>query len=414
MTKVVHIQKSARSAGGSALRLHKAFLEEGLDSYILSLFPDENDNDRILYPGRFSKLITILNDKINLYLSGKTRKEYGLFSYTMLGIDVTGIRHVREADVIFIHWVQGEFLSISAYRKLAKLGKPVIVVMHDMWTLTGGCHYSFSCEKYKSVCYDCQVFTDNKMFDMSKRGFLLKKKLFQSYNNFIFVSPSGWLQSCANQSSILNAKPVHHIPNILDDKVFKPVLKSLARQIIDIDVNAKVIAFGAVSIDSPYKGWDYLKNALDILSSELSSENILILVFGRSVTDEMVQSIPFKKRYMGFLRDEISLALVYNAADVFVTPSLADNLPTTVLESLLCGTPVVGFKTGGIPEMIRHKHNGYLADNKDARDLSIGLRFCLESGLQGRLLPEFNREDITREYIRIVSKALNNNSSKPL
>ena len=410
MTKVVHIQKSARSAGGSALRLHKAFLEKGLDTYILSLFPDENDNERIFYPGRFSKLITIINDKINLFLSGKTKKEYVLFSYTIWGIDITHLRHVKEADVIIIHWVQGEFLSISAYRKLAKLGKPVVIVMHDMWTFTGGCHYSFSCEKYKSECADCQVFADNRMFDMSKRGFLSKKKLFQHYDNFIFVSPSRWLESCANQSSILNAKPVHHIPNILDDKVFKPVAKSLARQIIDIDVNAKVIAFGAVSIDSPYKGWDYLKKALDILSSEISSENILILVFGKHVTDEMAQSIPFKKRYMGFLRDETSLALVYNAADVFVTPSLADNLPTTVLESLACGTPVVGFNIGGIPEMILHKDNGYIADYKNATDLSKGLRYCLDSGIKGRLLPEFRKEENICEYIRIVNELLRNQS----
>lgn len=408
MTKIVQIQKSARSAASSALRLHKAFLERGLNSYILSLFQDENDDERIFYPGRFSRLFTMVNDKINLFLTGKTRKEYGLFSYTFLGIDITKLRHVKEADVIFIHWVQGEFMSISAYRKLAKLGKPIIVVMHDMWTFTGGCHHSFSCEKYKSKCFDCQVFADNRTYDMSKKGFQAKKKLFQSYDNFTFVSPSKWLQSCAKESSILNAKALYAIPNIVDNNLFKPIVKSVARQIIDVDVNATVIAFGAVSVKSPYKGWDYLKKALEMLSRDLLSENILLLVFGKGMSDEMADSIPFRKRFMGYLKDEISLALVYNAADVFVTPSLADNLPTTVLESLACGTPVVSFKTGGIPEMIRHKENGYLADYMDAKDLSNGLKYCLESGLKGSLLPGFSREEVIREYIQVIGKALNN------
>ncbi|MBN2522177.1 MAG: glycosyltransferase [Bacteroidales bacterium] len=406
MTKVVHIQKSARSAGGSALRLHKAFLQEGLNTFVLSLFPDENDTERIFYPGRFSKLVTVINDKLNLFLSGKGRKEYGLFSYTMLGIDITQLMHVKEADIIIIHWVQGEFLSVSAYRKLAKLGKPVIIVMHDMWTFTGGCHYSFSCEKYKSECYDCQIFADHKRFDLSKKGFSAKRKLFLSCGNFLFISPSKWLQSCANESSLLKAKHVYHIPNILDDRVFKPFHKSIARQIIDIDNDARVIAFGAVTVDSPYKGWDYLRKALEILDRELGSDNILLLVFGKGVSEKMADSIPFRKRFMGYLKDETSLALVYNAADVFVTPSLADNLPTTVLESLACGTPVVGFKTGGIPEMIKHKENGYLADYKDAVDLSNGLRYCLDSGIKGRLLPEFRKEDIIGKYIRIVNEAM--------
>lgn len=122
----------------------------------------------------------------------------------------------------------------------------------------------------------------------------------------------------------------------------------------------------------------------------------------------MADSIPFRKRFMGYLKDETSLALVYNAADVFVTPSLADNLPTTVLESLACGTPVVGYNTGGIPEMIKHKENGYLADYKDPVDLSNGLRYCLDSGIKGRLLPEFRKEDIIAKYIRIINETLKN------
>ena len=406
MTRVVQIQKSSRSAGSSALKLHKTFLEAGFESFILTLYPDENDTDRIFYPGKLSKIIAIINDKLNKFLTSKSNKEFGLFSFTVLPIDLTGNRHLKEADIIFLHWVQGEFLSIGAYRKLARLGKPVVAIMHDMWTFTGGCHYSFSCEKYKSKCFDCQVFSGNRQFDMSSRGFSKKKKLFASFNNFFFISPSKWLMHCAKESSLLNSKPVYHVPNILDNRIFKPAGKSFARQILDIDCDEEVIAFGAVSVNSPYKGWDYLKQALVLLSEEYKSDKILLLIFGKSVSSDLTASIPFRKKYLGYLKDEISLALVYNAANVFVTPSLADNLPTTVLESLSCGTPVVGFKTGGIPEMISHKGNGYLANYMDAEDLSRGIRYCLHSGIKGELLPEFGMGKVVREYSRILDGIL--------
>ena len=100
MLKVVHIQKSSKSAGGSALRLHNAFIESNIDSYILTLYPDENDTERIFYPDKISKLISIINDKINLFTSRKNRKEFGLFSYTILRIDVSKLRHIREADIL--------------------------------------------------------------------------------------------------------------------------------------------------------------------------------------------------------------------------------------------------------------------------------------------------------------------------
>jgi glycosyltransferase involved in cell wall biosynthesis len=405
MLKVVHIQKSSKSAGGSALRLHNAFIESNIDSYILTLYPDENDTERIFYPGKISKLISIINDKINLFTSRKNRKEFGLFSYTILRIDVSKLRHIREADIIYLHWVQGEFLNLSGYSKLAKMGKPVIVVMHDMWSITGGCHYSFLCEKYKSRCNECQVFEDNKKYDMSARGFNRKNRLYSDYKNFYFISPSKWLYACAKESLLLRSKPVFHIPNIIDNTIFKPLDKFFARRIFNLDEVDHVIAFGAVSIDSPYKGWDYIQEALSVLKKELSNDKITVLIFGKGVSKQVTDRIPFKTKSTGYLKDEYSVAMVYNAADVFVTPSLADNLPTTILESLSCGTPVVGFNTGGIPEMIEHRSNGYIARYKDAYDLAEGIRFCLEHKIRGRLLPEFEKSVTLEKHFELLESA---------
>jgi glycosyltransferase involved in cell wall biosynthesis len=406
VVKVLHIQKSPKSAGGAALRLHNALNESDSDSYILTLFSDINDNERVIYPGKMSKVISWIGDRISSFMEKRRNKEYGLFSYPVLGTDISKIRQVRESDIIIIHWVQAGFFNLRSYARLADLGKPLVVVMHDMWTFTGGCHYSFSCEKYKSRCYECQVFVKKKQHDLSEKGFERKKKLFSRFNNLYFVSPSNWLYNCAKESTLLNNKPVFHIPNVIDNQVFKPLDKRVARRLFNLNPEDKIIAFGAVSINDPFKGWDYLQEALGIYKQKTGGSGISVLIFGRGSNSQIKEKIPFTTRFTGFLKDEYSLVMLYNAADVFVTPSLADNLPTTILESLLCGTPVVGFNTGGIPEMIEHRSNGYVARYKDSEDLAEGIRFCLESNVEGKLLPQFSKHAVLSRYQDLIKKIL--------
>lgn len=406
MVKVLHIQKSPKSAGGAALRLHNALNESCSESYILTLFSDINDNERVIYPGKMSKVISWIDDRISSYTEKRRRKEYGLFSYPVLGTDISKIRQVREADIIILHWVQAGFFNLRSYARLAELGKPLVVVMHDMWTFTGGCHYSFSCEKYKSKCSECQVFVKKSRHDLSERGFERKQKLFSRFNNLYFVSPSNWLYNCARESVLLNHKPVFHIPNIIDNQVFKIIEKKAARRLFSLNPDDKIIAFGAVSVNDPFKGWDYLQEALGIYKQKTGGSGISVLIFGRGSNSQIKEKIPFTTRFTGFLKDEYSLVMLYNAADVFVTPSLADNLPTTILESLSCGTPVVGFNIGGIPELIEHKSNGYIARYKDSEDLAEGIRFCLESNMEGKLLPQFLKRTVLSKYQDLMKKLL--------
>lgn len=405
MIKDLHIQKSPKSAGGAALRLHTALVESGSDSYILTLFSDINDSERVVYPGKMSKIKSWIDDRINSFISKRQNKQYGLFSFPLMGTDVSKIKQVREADVIFIHWVQDGFLNLNSYAKLAGLGKPLILVMHDMWTFTGGCHYSFQCEKYKTGCFECQVFIKNRRNDLSKIGYKRKQKLYAKLDNLYFVTPSRWLYNCAKESALLNNRPVFHIPNVIDNRVFKPMDKRVARRLFNLNPDDKIIAFGAVSINSPFKGWNYLQEALEIYKQKNGGSGVSILIFGRGSNNQLKEKIPFTTSFTGFLKDEYSLVMLYNAADVFVTPSLADNLPTTILESLSCGTPVVGFNVGGIPEMIEHKSNGYVARYRDSEDLAEGIRFCLESNIEGKLLPQFLMQTVLSNY-RDLMKAI--------
>jgi glycosyltransferase involved in cell wall biosynthesis len=404
MIRIVQIQIFTQYTGRAALRLHKAFLKAGIDSNIITLRPAQNDDEKIKQKGKLANLIARLDHMVMPYIIRNTIKKFGPFSYPRLGSNISNMVDVKNADFIYIHWALGGFLNFSNFEQLAKLGKPVVFFMHDMWNITGGCHHSFTCEKYKSHCQDCQIFSKHTRKDFSYKGFEKKKKLYSKYNNLYFVSPSKWLYNCSKQSALTIDKPIFHIPNYIDTTFFKPIDKNIAKRIFNINPNNNVIAFGAISIDNPYKGWDYLTAGLKILSSQPNIKNIVVLIFGSGYKKEIDSEIPFETIFTGHLSDEYSTMLVYNAADVFIAPSIADNLPTTILESLSCGTPVVGFDVGGIPDMIRHRENGYLAKYRNSNDISEGIKFCLDNKIKGYILPEFNPKIILDQHFDLLNQ----------
>lgn len=407
MTKVVHLQKSILSTGRVPLRLHNAMLEAGFDSSVLTMDFDVNLTEKMAEAGRSAKVKARIDQAIHSKIIGsRIKKQFGLYSFPILGSDLSHNKFVKDSDAIYLHWVQGGFMNMSSYIKLAKLKKPVIIFMHDMWTITGGCHHSFGCNKYTYECSVCPMFEKNGIFDFPRIEFRKKKEFYEAFDNLYFVSPSKWLTNCSKQSSLIKDKPVYHIPNIIDTNLFKPVGKDFARKLLNLNVNETIISFGAFSISSAYKGWNELIKALNYLSLDTSLSNLTILVFGSGLNKEIAAKVPFKTHFMGFLKDEYSTVLIYNASDIFVTPSLADNFPTTVLECLACGTPVVGFNIGGIPEIIEHKENGYLAKYKDSEDLASGIKFCIETNLKGRLSQEFSKENLIRKHSELLGSII--------
>ncbi len=403
MFKVIHIQKDLFSAGRAATRLHRAFLEAGIESSVLSLFMDKNDTDEMKSAPKASRVKARIDYNIQSFITRKINLKYGLYSFPIFGTNISKLEAVGNADIIYLHWVQGGFLNLSGYRQLAKLGKPVIVFMHDMWSITGGCHHSFTCENYMIKCTGCPMFSYGSLIDWPAWEFGKKKRIYKNFENLYFVAPSKWLFNCTKKSALTKGKPIFHIPNLIDDTLFKPIEKKVARQILNLEQDETIVAFGAFSILSPYKGWSELEKALKLINEYGNKKNLSVLIFGGEYNKVIADSIPFKTRFLGFLKDEYSTVLVYNAADVFVSPSLADNLPTTILECLSCGTPVTGFDVGGIPDMIDHKKNGYLAKYRDAEDLAEGIKFCLENKISGRLLPEFLNSNIMKKHLDLLN-----------
>jgi len=404
MIKVVHLQTHLPTSGNAAFRLHQALNRSGVHSTMLSLTTDVGASAKVDHLNLKASVVARFNSKFHNRHNTKVIEKFGLFSYPVLGNDVSKHRFVAEADIIYIHWVLAGFLNFSGLEELMKLGKPIIFFMHDMWTITGGCHHSFTCTKYAESCNHCQMFENAKKNGLPSKELNKKHRLYHKYNNLHFVSPSKWLYELAKKSVLTKDKPVFHIPNLVDTTIFKPADKRTVRQILNLPSSGTLIGFGAISPKSPYKGWSYLKEALELVSKKQNKEDIGIVIFGSDYDEEIEKAMPFKCYFVGRLRDEYSAALVYNAVDLFVAPSLAETFGLVILESLRCGTPVVAFETGGIPELMHHKINGYLAKYRDSIDLSEGILFCLENLSNVVALEEFDSEIIIKQHLALYEK----------
>jgi hypothetical protein len=223
MIRVTQIQIFSEYTGRAALRLHRAFLDFGIDSSIISLRAAQNDDEKIVQKGKGAGTISRLSVKIENYLNRNNIRKFGAFSYPIFGSNISNMKEVKNSDIIYIHWALGGFLTLSNFEQLIQLGKPVIFFMHDMWNITGGCHHSFSCKKYETHCYNCQIFPSDKRKDRSFKGFEKKRKLYQKYDNLYFVAPSKWLYNCAKSAMLTQNKSIYHIPNLLDLSIFKPI-----------------------------------------------------------------------------------------------------------------------------------------------------------------------------------------------
>lgn len=384
--KVVHICTSDFDGGAAkaAYRLHKALLEMGIDSKMLvknkitdELYIDSIKKDK-LEKFFFSK-IRALFEKIILH-KYRNRKNRILFSTGFFGKDISKHPYIKEADVIHLHWINGNYVSLKSLKKLGKLNKRIVWTLHDMWPFTGGCHYSFSCKNYEEKCGNCPILETNRNNDISRKIFTKKENIYRKINIKI-IGCSNWISECAKNSKLLGDKEIYTLPNVLNENIFKPIDKNFARKILSLDEGKKYLCFGAMSSTSdPRKGWFYLKKSLETLkqSNSFLDNNLELIVFGSSYSKD-IHELPLKVNFLGKVYDEYTLSLIYNSSDVFLAPSLEDNLPNTVLESLHCGTPVVAFNIGGMPDMITHKVNGYLAKPKDYEDMALGIEWVLKN-----------------------------------
>ena len=330
-----------------------------------------------------------------------SRKNLFAVSIANTGTDISQLPEIREADIIHLHWINQGGLSLRDIQQLQALGKPIVWTMHDMWPFTGICHHANECTQYQTKCLSCPKNADilaQITFD---------KKL-QIWHNIVFVGCSRWIASLAEKSRLTHDGQVLSIPNPIDTTLFVPNAKTQAKQQLGLDPTMRYVLFGAVNSATPAKGMKYLLEA----DRQLMGQNIQYLVLGRN-GKLIIDQLTHKGVELGFVNDDKQKALIYNAADVFVTPSLEENLPNMIMEAMACGTPCVGFNVGGIPEMIDHQVNGYVAHYKDAKDLAEGIKWVLASeddlGAKARqkVLTAYSEEKVANQFIELYKSLLN-------
>jgi glycosyltransferase involved in cell wall biosynthesis len=296
------------------------------------------------------------------------------FSISWLPRAMPSLDAALPADIVHLHWTNAGFLSVA---DIGAIRQPVVWTLHDMWAFTGGCQYDANCGRYAVGCGSCPLLGGNRQTDLSRRRFAAKRRHWAG-RNITVVAPSRWLAREARRSPVLEGMRIEVIRNGLDTTRFKPLDRQFAREALGLPRDGRLVLFGAMNADGdPRKGYDLLQQALALLAdSSDDAKQIALVVFGSSAVREETTG-RFRTFHVGHLNDEISLALLYAACDVFAAPSRQDNLPNTVAEALACGTPCVAFDIGGMPDMIEHRCNGYLAQPFEPDDFARGILYCL-------------------------------------
>jgi glycosyltransferase involved in cell wall biosynthesis len=302
-------------------------------------------------------------------------------------------RHLPESDLVQLHWVT-RFVDYRAFFELVPATTPVVWTLHDMVPFTGGCHYDQGCHRFVEACGRCPQLGSESDTDLTRQVWQRKCESFQKLRSdqLRIVTPSRWLGEQVGQSSLLSRFPRSVIPYGLDTETFAPRDRRYSREMLRIPLEAKVVLFLAEGVRDPRKGLDLLTRALGGIES---ASGMFLLSLG-SGAPAGFQGLP--SAHIEHVENDSFLSHVYSAADVLVAPSLQDNLPNTVLESISCGTPVVGFAVGGIPDMVRPGLTGLLAAPGDATDLRRAILHLLSNEEGRKKMAIHCRKIATQEY----------------
>lgn len=371
--KVLHLSYSDSAGGASkaAFRLHNALRRRGVDSHMLVTQRRTSDPD-VSELGRVGRFFQRVRSFAVSHLP--SRQSNGAAPPVTPAIFPSFLPkkiNANDYDVVHLHWIGGEFLSVE---DIGRVRAPIVWTLHDMWAFCGAEHY-VDHDRWREGYSRENRDPRESGFDMN--SWVWKRKKTAWARRFQIVTPSNWLAECASSSSLLGEMNVFRIPNALDTVTWAPTDRIQARAALGITDDAPLILFGAVNATSdPRKGFDLLAEALRLLSESIP--NLHLAVFGDNNGQGLIPP-SIDVNYLGHLSDECDLQRVYGASDAFVIPSRLDNLPNTGLEALSCGTPVVGFRIGGMPDIVDHLRNGYLAEPFDAEDLATGIRWVLKA-----------------------------------
>ncbi len=392
--------------GGAAIaafRLMQALRAQGENARLL-VREKLSDNEHVFVLGgkRENKRNFYWERARIFFLNSLSRKNLFDISIADTGGFITEHPLFREADIVHLHWINQGMLSLAEIKRILASGKKVVWTMHDMWPFTGICHHAAGCSNYQKGCGNCHYLKFPSTKDLSRRLFLEKESAYAS-GKIHFVACSQWLKNLAGESPLTQFHSLSDIPNPLNISFYAPKSKIDTRKLLGLPLYKKIVLFAAVKASDKRKGVDYLIEA----SQEFENRDVLFMIAGTN-GEEIARNLSTKSLVLGYISPE-NMPNLYRAADLFVTPSLQENLPNTIMEAMACGTPCVGFETGGIPEMIYHTINGYVAQYRNAEDLARGIRWILfeadseelSENARSKVVMDYAQEKIANRYLQI-------------
>lgn len=382
--RVIHVSPTDIDGGAAkgSYNLHRGLLKAGVDSMVLVQRKYSDDPTVIALNGAHSDTYDRVRarlDRLPLALAGWRQQSWWTVGW--LPFDISPQLARLKPDVVQFHWAGRGAAVIESMRKLRRYH--IVWTLRDMWPLTGGCHYSCGCEKFLTECRDCPDLRRNFPIDLARWQWQRKYRSRQGLP-ITYVALSNWLADYARRSPLVHGNEVTVIPSGIDTSTYAPMDKAKSRALWKLPADKRIVLFGAVKVSSDHrKGFAYLQEALNRLAAREGSANLMLVVFG---SDVVGVDTSLEARTVGWVGGDEQLAQLYACADVMVVPSLQENLGKTAIEALACGIPVVAFRNTGMPDIVDHRVNGYLARDRSAEDLAEGIAWCLEQSAESDLL----------------------------
>ena len=390
--KVLHLSTFdlAGGAARAAYRIHQGMLGIDVDSQLLVQHKQSNDPTVIATESKLLAKLRSVGDGsvLNFY-----QHRQQMFSPQWFPADLLKSVDRFAPDVIHLNWICNGFVPIEL---VAKFRQPLVLTLHDMWSFTGGCHYTLGCNRYTESCGDCPQLHSGRLADLSRSVWQRKATAWQDLNLTV-VATSQWMAERAGESSLFRDRPIEVIPIGLDTDVFEPIDASIAREFCNLPSAKQLVLFGALDGGDTRKGFHLLQQALERLLELGWGDRIELVVFGSDRPDKPLE-LGFPVHYLGKLQDNLALKMAYAAADVTVVPSIEEAFGQIASESLACGTPVVAFANTGVIDIVDCHHNGYVARYCDTADLAAGIAWVLADSTRHRRLRQAARAKAEREY----------------
>jgi len=407
--KILHIVAGDLSGGAArgAFWLHEGLKSQNINSKIL-LQGQGNHKDiiQIKQSSILKRLKKRLQSRLDaFFINVYTKRKKIIFSTGRIGYDITKLPEYHDADIIHLHWIN----NILSIKDIRKIKKPIVWTMRDMWPMTGGCHVAtaLDCENYKTGCGHCKQLMSEKKYDLSTFVLSKKKKYFPTTMKIIGIST--WLTEEAKKSQLFKNHDVRMIPNNINVKDFFPIQKEIAKTVLGIQTDKKIILLGSTNLHDPWKGYNKYLEAIELIDKE----KYFLCFFGQ-VDQITIEKLGFEYKNFGFMYDNVSIRTIYSCADVFVAPSLMEAFGKTIAESMSCETPVVCFDATGPKDIVDHKRNGYLATPYDSKDLANGIEWVLNADnykelcqhARNKVLKTFDSQIIAKQYIELYKEIL--------